>query len=681
MLNFASASQNNLRAIQPREINLDCIGIVKDYGKAISAQTVKKCPLASHVVDWLRLREGTFNGPFHEGVALMKAHAWPDQEGLRDKIEGLLGASTPDAEILEWFGKHPVQTGAGAYYHLRALSRKGGDHKVGQLAKKYWVDLNFQKEDEEDFLRMVGHHLEALDHGKRTERLLWDARVDAALRMIHKLPKDKIALVHARVNLIRDLPGVETHLARVPAPLKNDEGLWHSRTRWRLMHQLDNAGEYLVKNPAFKSDHGAYWIKERIAVAREFLRQSQFKKAYQILAPHGMKEGADYADAEWLAGWIALRFLGQPQKARQHFTNLYHHTKTPVSKGRAAYWAARAEKELKQPQAYQKWLKKAAQYPAHFYGQLAYMALHKNKLPQLETTATPLWKHFASSPSGLVLQLLLKAGHEDALKSYLEHLAQSLSPKDRRSLMGFLKDQAPRFVVFAARKIARFESLMIPEAYPVEKSVLAHRDDGIDPALVLAVIRQESDFDPKATSSAGAMGLMQLMNATAKEMAVKLKLKFVKADLHNRPDFNIKLGRHYLERLLKSFDASHALALAAYNAGPGNVRRWINTLGDPREASVDTIDWIEQIPFEQTRGYVHRVMENYVIYRQVLQSTSVSKPAVKGAGKRDLKPAVKGRGKHTKTKLGGKKSTQLIIKRAISVPSSPAKLANKRGVS
>jgi soluble lytic murein transglycosylase len=523
-----------------------------------------------------------------------------------------------------WYSAHKPQTGVGAYYHLKALGTQGLSHKVPALAKEYWVSLNFQNDDEQKFLKAFGKHLTASDHWKRTEKLLWDERADQALRMIKFLPHDKVLLTHARVHLIKDLPGVEGAIAHVPKALSNDEGLWYSRSKWRRLRKMDNAGDYLLthasKNPAW----APYWAKERIYVTRELINHKRYGEGYKLISQHGLTQGASYADAEWLAGWLALRFVNKPQEALKHFMALHEKVATPMSKGRAAYWAALAANALKQGPAHTAWLHKAAAHPAHFYGQLAHKKLHNKAIPGLTTQPlTPKDKAaFDASNDAQMVRLLLESGQEKYLLIYLEHLAEHLSPHNRRCLLGFLETNGHRFTVHAARKMARFQTILVPEAYPTLKRY-TNMPTELDAAFVHAVIRQESSFDPKATSGAGAMGLMQMLAGTAKEVAGKLGIKLQKADLHNRPELNVRLGQHHLKKMLTRYNGSHAITLAAYNAGPGNLARWLSSVGDPRGSKMDLIDWIEHLPYGETRDYIHRVLENYAIYQQILPQKGV----------------------------------------------------------
>ena len=596
-----------------------CVHMVKNYLERVSPETDKMCPAASHLVDWMRLREGVYQGSFHEGVGVLKVQKWPQQQRLVTNLEALLAPTTSTRDIVTWYSHHKPQTGAGAYYHLKALHAQGLAHKIPLLAREYWASLNFSRDDEQLFLKAFGTLLTPGDHWKRTEKLLWDERAEEALRMLRHLPHEKVLLTHARVHLLKNLPGVEGAIARLPKALRQEEGLWYSRSKWRRMRKMGNGGEYLLTHHPKNPTWAPYWAKERLYATRELLQQKRYEEGYRLISHHGLTQGPDYAEAEWLAGWLALRFVHKPQEAFKHFTALYEKVATPMSKGRAAYWAALAAQALKQEKTHAAWLHKAAAYPAHFYGQKAHNALYHKSIPGL--TSVPISPKekvaFEATQDGQMLHLLLDSGQDQILLIYLEHLAEHLSPSNRRCLLAFLETYGPRFTVHAARKMARYQTLLVPEAYPTLKRY-RNMSLHLDPAFVHAVIRQESSFDPKATSGAGAMGLMQMLLGTAKEVAGKLGIKVAKTDLHNRPELNVNLGQHYLKKMLRRYDGSHAITLAAYNAGSGNLARWLNQVGDPRGNKMNLIDWIEHLPFRETRDYIHRVMENYAIYQQIL---------------------------------------------------------------
>ena len=611
-----------------KEPSPTCIAMIKNYDKAQPSQAVKKCPIASQLVQWLQVKDGTYTKTFQDAVALLHSLNWPEENTLVEKVEGLLSSSTRPQDVLSWVKHHPPATGSGAYYYLLAHAHiHNTPQTLQKLARQFWISLNFSESDEKLFLGDFGQHLKAKDHWDRTERLLWDERVDAANRMIKRLPPDKVALAHARIHLIRDMPGVETAIARVPSHLKNNEGLWFNRTRWRRLRHLDNAGDFLYNNPKLNSRWSSYWAKERLILARNLITQRDFKHAYTIASFHGTQAGVDFAEAEWLSGWLALRFLNNPKVAYKHFQKLYANVITPMSKGKAAYWCAQAAKNLKSPKNHRYWLQIAAKHPAHFYGQIAFAELNHNQFPNphhLPALPPKDVHQFSSRKEVQILTLLYRAELDKPFKGFLAHLAESFSSHERRLLLNYLQKLAPRYVVFTARKMARFDDMLVKEAFPIDNSILKSLGKNADPALIHAVIRQESSFDPYAKSPAGAMGLMQLMSGTAKEVAKKLGLKFNQKHLHSQPSLNVRLGQHYLQELLARFDQSIPISLAAYNAGPGNVRKWLIEVGDPRTKDMNTIDWIEALPFGQTRDYVFRVMENYNIYSQLLRSAPSS---------------------------------------------------------
>ena len=613
-----------------------CIDIIKnpkskDFLKALGK---KNCPLALQVSQWLQLKEGQYQGSFEEAGSLLESHPWPNMGDLYQKLEALISPHTPTKVILDWFTKHPPSSGMGGYYHLKAQEEQRTlNHK---LAGQYWVQLNFQQTEEKVFLEHFNRFLTSTDHWKRVQRLLWDERIEAAQRLMGKLSPPQQALVHARIALIRGEPTAERLVKQVPKKLQHDEGLLYNRTKWKRQRQKEGAHAYLLAHPHLKkSPHAAFWIKERIALARELLQRNHYKTAYQLVSDTGVSNGVDYAEAEWLAGWLSLTFLKDSKSAVKHFTTLYKNVLTPLSKSRAAYWAGQAWQDQKNQEKAQEWFMKATQYPSTYYGQLAHRKQthqsNSKKPSQKSTSKTPPGHkvplheapHKAADQAAFeqnhhpeIVKLLAASNQEAALKMYLAHLADLLPTKEQCLLLiSTLEQHAPNLVIDTIKKMSKKGEFLIPAAYPV---ILLDKQPAIDPALTHAIIRQESCFDPKAISPVGARGLMQLMVATAKEVGRKMRVTFSNKDLLEKPKLNVFLGQAYFKRLLDAYDGSLVLALAAYNGGPHNVRKWIKDQGDPRNPSVNVDHWIERIPFKETRNYIQRVLENYEVYKQRL---------------------------------------------------------------
>jgi soluble lytic murein transglycosylase len=359
-----------------------------------------------------------------------------------------------------------------------------------------------------------------------------------------------------------------------------------------------------------------WWNIQRLYVWK-FIEDGNYKAAYSLAENHAQVEGKSLTDAEWLCGWLSYAYLRNPARAYTHFYKLYHAAQFPVSKSRGAYWAGKAATAHGSAEIGLRWLKLAAEYPATFYGQLALAEIHgkagASLPPPIRATPTET-KAFAARPVAQAA-LILDAMDEDALANkFLMHLVQNAKSHTERAMAAEMMEDIGKhyLTVKVAKEAMKFNTILPDIGYPMIKFTPVRE---IEPALPLAIARQESEFNPRAESTAGALGLMQLLPSTAKEVARKIGQPFNKSALTANPSYNMQLGSTYLADLINAYRGSYILAIAAYNAGPGRVSRWREEFGDPRNPDVDPILWIERIPITETRNYVQRVIENLQMYR------------------------------------------------------------------
>ncbi|HSO43108.1 MAG TPA: lytic transglycosylase domain-containing protein, partial [Rhodospirillales bacterium] len=363
---------------------------------------------------------------------------------------------------------------------------------------------------------------------------------------------------------------------------------------------------------------------------RDALRQGQGATAYRLVSAHALSEPADYAEAEWFAGWIALRFLKKPDLARGHFLIMVKFVRFPISVAGAAFWAGRAGEAAGDKPFAMAWYRTAAAHPTTFYGRLAAERVSPESTlilpPEPRPSATER-AAFAGHELVRATRLLAAHGQDDAARAFIRSLGEIGQAPAWQATTAALASEVggTGLGVATAKRAMREGFFLFEQAYPLMALPLVSErlPHPVEPALVLAMIRQESEFDRGAVSSAGARGLMQLMPGTAKQVAASLNLPYSPDRLTRDPAYNVKLGRAYLSKLLSSFDGSVALAFAAYNAGPARVRQWLDTYGDPRNGRVDLIDWIEMLPFAETRNYVQRAIENRWVYQARLNGDSV----------------------------------------------------------
>ena len=409
-------------------------------------------------------------------------------------------------------------------------------------------------------------------------------------------------------------------IEQVPPYLKKDPGLLYERLKWRRQHNKDYQAMEILHNAPKAEDitNLADWWKERHILIRRMIEKKQYQSAYLLADNHMQKEGLGFAQAQFIAGWLALTYMDKPWRAFEHFEALFYRSKTPISRARGAYWAGVASKALGHEEIATDWFKKAAQHQTVFYGQYALSALPTAFKPEPQTPPVVRIKdrkEFESWDIVRAARLLHAAGMKKESKWFLEVLAQkSRSPAEYKLAAELAEElKYPHSAIKIAKAALKKNVFLTEHAYPTLLSFMKYSD--LEWALVHGVIRQESAFDVDAKSPAGARGLMQLMPATAREVARSLKISHRTSWLTSKASHNIRLGSTYMKQMLERYDGSYPLAIAAYNAGPGRVDRWLKEIGDPREGEIKMIDWIETIPVYETRNYVQRVMEATYVYR------------------------------------------------------------------
>ncbi|MCD6074740.1 MAG: hypothetical protein K0Q70_1623 [Rhodospirillales bacterium] len=587
-----------------------------------------KDPLLNRILIWQRLVSGGSGASFEEIDAFTKAFPeWPSRERLIARAEETMSPGTPDKEVIAWYGKRVPATTEGATRLAESLLDLGRRDEAVKLIRKTWVDANFGDQQELIFYKKFKDQLTKKDHIDRLDRLVWANRDVPAKRMYPKVGTEYRALAEARFALRNGSNGVDGALKRIPANLMEDPGLQYDRLRWRRIKNRDEeAYATLRAAPAAVKIQPARWWGERSILARRALMKGYITDAYRIAANHNLKGGAELLDAEWMAGWIALRFLKDDAIAYTHFSNVYREAKQPISKARGAYWAGRASEAVKDSERARYWYRTAFKNPTTYYGQLA-----ATKLPREDTINMPPPPHtdpiieasFNSHELVRAVRIIDAAGMTGMLRPFIRQLAEIGKTPDWLANVADLAYETGRadISIYAAKRAESEGVSLLQAGFPIIKT---QRMTDSDRPLVHAVIRQESLFNNSAVSSAGARGLMQLMPATAKQMAKKNDVNFVHERLTEDADYNVHLGQTYLSDLVNEFNGSYILALAAYNAGPSRARQWMREYGDPRESTVDAIDWIEMIPFSETRNYVQRVLENLQVYRYMMSPTQVA---------------------------------------------------------
>lgn len=596
-----------------------------DKAREIAARA--KEPIIGRLVHWLWLQTANSGAPFAAITAFIDASPdWPAREALLRRAEEAAGeAGTPDSRTIDWFTQHPPETAIGADRFAEALMRQGRETEAVVAARKAWTTGTLPLKDENELLKNFGAKLTDTDHAARLDHLLWDEQFDAARRMLPRVSQDIRSLGEARIALALRLPNADKIAAALPANLQNDPGLAYDRMRWNRRKGLDDIVESLLYDAPSDigdDDRAEKWWVERHYRARKAMVDGRISEAYRLAAGHRQNSGQGYVEAEWLAGWIALRLLQEPKTALAHFLRLKDAAKTPVSRARASYWLGRAHETVDEAESARAAYEDAARYPTVFYGQLAAFKLNPSAaldLPQESDPPAEAIRRFDKREVVRAAKILMELGQEERLRPFILRLVYTAETLEEHRLAARLARTLGRvdLAVMATKRTARLSGIaMVREAFPLVEPLAQASPP--EPALVLAVSRQESEFNQNAISPAGAMGLMQLMPATAKGVAKELNKPFHQPSLTKDASYNVQLGTHYLNKLLQNWDGNLILTLASYNAGEARARKWIRDWGDPRLDGIDAIDWVELIPFSETRNYVQRVIESAQVYRVLL---------------------------------------------------------------
>jgi len=593
----------------------------KKFKKALNIANDAEDPLPRKAIYWKYLKTPKSGATFQEKSEFIDNNPnWPQINLLKQRLEESMPADLDDALVLEWFERHPPKSIDGIIRYADTLQRIDRIDEIVDQLREIWVSEYFTSKRQRHFLAKYKKHLKSEDHIARMDRLLWDRHTRSARRMINLVPKGWQALAKARMALYRRHGNVDAAIARVPKSLKNHPGLDYERLRWRRLKGKHESAMKLLLDPPKDLGRPDKWWRERDYQVRRLLKKEQYNLAYTLASIHGQTEGAPHAAAEFMCGWIALNYLNEPYTALPHFEQLYEKVKYPISIAKAAYWAGRAAQNVNETRKANAWFKRSAKHGTTFYGQLSYVELYKQaniRLPEQPPITRQDTRSFRANDSVQVVEDLAAIGRLNDITPFILNLASQSTTPGTKELAAMLARRVGRFdlSVTIARRALKQHAPLVLEGYPV---VAIDREDGPEKALVNSIIRQESNFKVKAKSRAGARGLMQIMPSTARATARKLKVRYSRKKLLEDPEYNVKLGHAYMDGLLRQYDGSYVLTLAAYNAGPARVNKWLKEHGDPRK-EVDVVNWIEKIPYSETRNYVMRVLENLGVYRTRLQ--------------------------------------------------------------
>ena len=492
---------------------------------------------------------------------------------------------------------------------------------------KIWIKENFTYEEEKNYYEKYKDVITQSDHAQRMERLLWEGQRPEAGRLVNYLSEDYQKLF-ATILKIEEYPRyIDNLLLDLPRRLRSNELLNYRRMLWyKNKDQIDDLIDLLINIEDVKMPEK--WWSYRRLYGREMIKRKKYKKAYQILAKHDLPETSpDFWEAEWTAGWVALRFLDEPKDALKHFQKMKRNVVQPVTLSRAIYWEGMSYEAMGQKAKAIESYKTAANYPIFFYGQLA---IHKHRtldplgsqqdiiLPKSPDISSRDLSKIAESRAAQIAYILAISGDRANASKIFEWIVNN-APTDGQIavIMNIIAEIGDRQLDAKISRVAsRRNVFFVKEKFQIIRDVIK---DEYAP-LVHAIIKQESGFAPTAVSRVGALGYMQLMPATAKLVAKELGIPYNQHKLTRDIKYNIRLGSHYIKKLINEFEGSEMMAIASYNAGPNATKRWVNEFYDPRkETNQDKIiDWIELITYSETRNYVQRIIENLIVYKYLM---------------------------------------------------------------
>ena len=606
----------------------------RQWTSALSISKKAKDKSIHNFIQWRHLLTTGNQASFYDYMTFIKRNEnFPRINRIRYLAEHKLSTDKiSPKKIIDWYGANEPLSGFGKLILGESYIKIGETKKGILLIKEGWITADLNRSQMKFFRKKYKKYLDAKDYIKRADYLAWENKYWDLKRMLRYLPKDYELLYTARQILMSKSYGVDNAIKNVPAKLKNDAGLNYDRLKWRrkrgrvedsleIIFKVKNDKDYLIRPDK--------WWVERAIMARALIYKNKYEKAYKVSSEHSLIEGPEFAEAEWMSGWIALSFLNDPILAIDHFNNFYQNVGYPISLSRGAYWLGRSYERIGDKTQSKQWYEEATKYLTTYYGQLAHLKIKPNdkfELNEQQKVTEEYRNSFYKNDLVKIVYLLDELNKTKYTKNILKHLANDNIKSGSEILAAELSTNISRYdFAIQIAKVASYEKRFHNEFnYPIISTPKYINGRKIpEPAFILSIIRQESEFDMTANSHAGAQGLMQLMPYTAKLVSKQAKLPYSKSRLTSDPEYNINLGSHYIAGLILEYDGAYPFAIAAYNAGPKRVKYWKKTNKNPQKKQIDYVDWIELIKFKETRNYVQRVLENYNVYRYILQQKPI----------------------------------------------------------
>src|SRR5262245_52035585 len=577
-------------------------------------------PVARKVAEWAILRSDTNKVDFRRYVAFISENPnWPSIGLLRRRAEAALWKERLDPQTVRaYFNKDQPLTAQGKFALARALLLEGDRTDAQSLVREAWRYDNFSSDLEDQILDVFRDLITDADHKTRMDMRLYAEDVDGAMRSANRAGGNALVIAKARVAVIKKAADAKSQLEGVPAEARGDIGYIFSRIQWlRREKKATEAAKLMLSlpnDPTQALDGDQWWIERRF-VSRTLLDLGDAKTAYRIASAAAVPNRENYrVEHQFTSGWIALRFLNDASTALAHFAKVGQSARNPITLARASYWQGRAAEALGKTNDARAHYETAARYSTAYYGQLARARLGLKDIV-IRSPPDP-----ASARMDVVraIEILYAIGEHDLIAGGLAELGERSTDMAMLAAVGEVaarhKD-ARAMVLLGKTALGRglplehfaFPTFGIPDYRAIGPEV--------ERGIVYAIARQESSFNPRAISSARAVGLMQVTPAAGRHVANKFGAPYDEKRLLSDQIYNVQLGAAELGDLVKYYRGSYILAFVGYNAGRGRVKDWIAKYGDPRNPKIDPIDWVERIPFSETRNYVQRVLENLQVYR------------------------------------------------------------------
>ncbi len=561
---------------------------------------------------------------------LINHNYYPNQYNLKLNTEKLLNNNNSDKEIIEFFADKKPSTKNGYELYKKALKNEKSENNnenLSRLRNEYFMSPSFNFSQNKKNLEFIAKNISKKDLHNKISSLISRKHYKNAKKLFPYISSDNKNYYKARIALKKNQYKADK-LKKLDKNLLKKPDLYYDLTRYYERSNQDHKITPFILNLKNETNNKR-WAQIRIRNARYLLKEKRYELAYKVVKNHNITSyNYELSELEWYAGWIALRFLKRPQIAINHFKTMYNSVGYAISLARSSYWLARSYQEAKQYENAKIWYEIASNYNTTYYGQMAVLELDKEimiSLPKSPKYNIEELQNFINNNEIARIALYFSANNyiKEAEKFFTHVIENSNDPEVIKLIIELTNYTNHTQLINKISRLAMRYNVNSLANYPFLNN-LPSSNNIKENALIMSIIKQESGFNVSAISHAGAVGFMQLMPATAKDMAKRLKKPYSRLELKNNAKYNIELGSGYIKLLLKKFDNSNILAIASYNAGPKNIKRWLSENGDPRE-KIDRhqiIDWIEKISYPETRNYVQRILESTVIYLHLFRQKS-----------------------------------------------------------